>query len=262
LIEKNCSVYKNDRKIEIEITDRDVILPNRLKKCIENNWEECVKNNPSLFNGLVFSIDEFNIYDKTINIKLAKSNYAHYTYMLNHKNNCEILCKMIAVGGLIKTKDNMFLLGKMSQKTSFPGIVQCIGGGVSKDDFMDNRLNMISTLQREIYEETGIIIRAKFFKHSSNYIIVRGDMELFGICYLIEIPLYSFQLNNCFLKYKKGNMYDGELDDLVFVENSPKAIIHFLSRPYEFVDYLGQLLFDAAEISPLPNIWEGNNREI
>ncbi|MDR2889399.1 MAG: hypothetical protein LBV33_06110 [Lachnospiraceae bacterium] len=251
---KDCKVYKNFLDINISLTNLSVTIPDQQSTKIRHYWNKNIVSYPSLFNGLVFSVNTFNLSSTEICIELAKSNYAHYSYMLNHREDCEVLCKMIAVGGLILTSDDLFALGKMSKNTSFPNIIQCIGGGISKEDFVNNRLNTATTLMREFEEEVGFALTADWIQKSSNYVIIRGEMELFGICHLVKLPLSSTELSTRFLNYKKSSLYDGELEDLIFVGNSQKAIERFVDQPLELVDYLRQVLLDVTKISPLSQI--------
>lgn len=66
-------------------------------------------------------------------------------------------CKSVAAGGLLITKDGYIIMGRMGEKTSFPGVIQCIGGGISEEDITGEEAPL-NTVIRECYEEIGIYI--------------------------------------------------------------------------------------------------------
>lgn len=258
----NCCVYKNTNKIIISSSEEELVLSSSEREEINSCWEQSKKKNPSLFNGQVFNIRKCSLNDNCIDVKLDISNYAHYSYTLNREYSAKNPCRIVAVGGLIITSDNKILMGKMGKNTSFPGIIQCIGGGISKSDFRKGVLVPSLTLQREVSEELGIDEIGKYIDCRQNYIIVRKNMELLGIIFRIDIPLYSMQITELFSKFKKSKKYDGELENLVFVNNTKSGIEDFCYKSNHKVDYLTELLCDYGNIRSVPFITNENLFEI
>lgn len=48
--------------------------------------------------------------------------------------------RAVVIGGYLITSDGYYAFGKMAQKTSFPWVIQCIGGGLAKEDIIDGDL--------------------------------------------------------------------------------------------------------------------------
>lgn len=208
---------------------------------IKKYWEGKVNKNPKLFNGPIFNIKSISNNNHLINIDMNISNYAHYSYMLDNKIYDNNICKAIAVGGLIVTNDNTIVLGKMNDNTSFPNIIQCIGGGIDKQDIIDGFIDPIQTLKREFKEEIGIDLENDEIEVSRNYITTRKFWSLFGICYIVNLNMDSQELYNSFEKFRSSSKQD-EIKELVFIKNDTQSIINFCKQNTNKIDYLEKLL--------------------
>ena len=96
--------------------------------------------NPSLFDGEVLSIKSVEKLSNEIEIQLEKTHYSHMTYIMNHRNKKMTKYRAVVIGGYLITSDGYYAFGKMAQKTSFPWVIQCIGGGLAKEDIIDGDL--------------------------------------------------------------------------------------------------------------------------
>ena len=114
-------IVKVNKPIILKFEDRKINLPNELKENIERFWKDAVKDNPNLYNGQDYVVEQVNETENNIEMLVVKSDYAHYLYderigIHQEKYRC---CSPWG-GILLLTKDNYFVIGEMNSTTSIP----------------------------------------------------------------------------------------------------------------------------------------------
>ena len=246
---KLTKVYKYRKAVKLEFQDRKVVLPDDEKRKIEVYWEQARKKNDTLFNGDVLTIEKIDHFEDGICIYISLTDYAHLTYIMNHSGEEITGCKSVAAGGLLITKDGYILLGQMGEKTSFPGIIQCIGGGISKQDIFGKE-SPINTVIRECFEETGVLLEEKAVMQSERYIYIRDKMTTLGFCYVVNLNFSKEEILEIFENAKKT---DDEISKLIFIKND-KNEIRKICEKCKLVDYLESVLFDYVGLSKVLEI--------
>ena len=73
-------IKRINKTIKLVYENRIKILPEGLKNKINIFWEECIKQNPTLFNGEDYVVEKFEENDDEIVMHVVKSDFAHYLY--------------------------------------------------------------------------------------------------------------------------------------------------------------------------------------
>lgn len=150
-------VVKLNKKIEVIKKEGVFKLPEDLQKKIENFWEKQVEENPHLFNGEVYNVTKFEELQDKIKISIQKTNYAHHLFDERVGIEGKYACYNLSSGILLETKDGYYIVGEMSQITSFPKGLQIIGGTLDQNDIKeDGQVDIINNVARELKEEINI----------------------------------------------------------------------------------------------------------
>ena len=226
----NTKVFVCSDNVSFCLSETEISLSEAEIKTINKYWQEAVDKNPSLFDGIVLSVKSVEKLSQGIKIELEKTHYSHMTYVMNHKNENITKCRAVAVGGCIVTADGYYVLGKMSNHTSFPDVIQCIGGGLSEEDIFDG--NPVHTFLRECREEIGLTSEDIVSIDDKKYFYIRDNQSTVGICYTAKTGLTK----ETFLQRFRETATDGEIESLVFVNETYEAISDLLTQP-SLVDY-------------------------
>ena len=145
------------KRINLQYTGQILNLPEELKEKIQEFWNAAVKETPTLYNGEDFAVEEVVETENEIEMRISKTNYAHYLYderigIDNEKNRC-----ITPWGGiLLLTNDNYWVFGEASENTSFPNGFQISGGGIDKKDINGINIDLVQNIKRELKEEMNL----------------------------------------------------------------------------------------------------------
>lgn len=226
----NTKVFVCNDKVSLCLSETEISLSEAERNTIHKYWKEAVDKKPNLFDGVVLSIKSVEKLSHEIKIELEKTRYSHMTYLMNHNNENITKCRAVAVGGSIVTIDGYSVFGKMSNHTSFPGVIQCIGGGLSEQDIFDG--DPVHTFLRECREEIGLTRDDIIAVDNKKYFYIRENQSTVGICYTAKIGLTKETLLQRFEK----TATDGEIESLVFVNETYEEMSDLLMQS-SLVDY-------------------------
>ena len=226
----NTKVFVCNDKVSFCLSETEISLSEAEKTTIRNYWKEAVEKNPNLFDGVVLSVKSVEKLPHEIKIELEKTQYSHMTYVMNHMNENITKCRAVAVGGNIITTDGYYVFGKMSNHTSFPNLIQCIGGGLSEEDLFNG--DPVHTFLRECKEEIGLTSEDIVSIDNKKYFYMRDNQSTVGICYIAKTRLTKAAL----LQRFEETATDGEIESLVFVNQTDGAVSRLL-RQQSLVDY-------------------------
>lgn len=147
--------------IKVKIEDEQFELPYEIKRKVEEFWNQCILENPNLWNGELMCVGEFKREGDQIVITCKKSNYAHYLYDERIGLPKEYACSSLVAGCLLETSDNYYIVGELAENTSFPYCMQISGGNADKNDIKDGRIDIFNTIIRECQEELNISLQDK-----------------------------------------------------------------------------------------------------
>ena len=155
-------IYKiENKKIKVILKDEVIKLPAKLKKDIDENFENMKKAGANIWNGEVICVSECNIDDDKVEIICKESDYAHYLYGERKGCSKEYECKNLSAGCLIETLDGYYVVGELDDNTSYPTMLQVTGGEIDKKDIINEKIDVEQTIVREAIEELKINIKKK-----------------------------------------------------------------------------------------------------
>lgn len=136
-------------------------LPEKIKRKIEIFWDEAKKQTPDLWNGELMCVSSCERIGNKIEIICKKSNYSHYLYDERIGLPKEYACSSLVAGCLLETSDHYYIVGELAGNTSFPHCMQISGGSVDNDDIVNGKIDIFSTIEREVKEELNINLQNK-----------------------------------------------------------------------------------------------------
>lgn len=123
---------------------------------IEAYWREASAKNPTLFNGRVLLAREFAVEGDIIRATYAEVDYSVLLYWrglgfptVGRAANC-------FGAGVVVTRDGAVLLAEMGRQTANAGRIFFPAGTPDRDDIRGDRVDIDSSILRELGEETGL----------------------------------------------------------------------------------------------------------
>lgn len=214
-----------NRKIKVLYDNKILDLPENLKKEINKNWEESIKQTPELWNGDIFCVKKLIENENEIIINCTKTNYAHYLY--DERVGCpkEYGNYGLSSGMFFETSDGYYVLGALAKTTSFPEGLTIQGGAVDKRDIRKNGIvDIEATMRREAIEEINFDIKNE--KQVENYEIkyispATDKIKTYEIICKGNLKLNSKEVRKHFekyYKYLKENNLEMEYEDIVLLK--------------------------------------------
>ncbi|WNS75230.1 hypothetical protein RRV45_20525 [Bacillus sp. DTU_2020_1000418_1_SI_GHA_SEK_038] len=237
--------------VKVKLDPVPINLPQEIRNKHELYWNKKAKINPSLRNGEVFSITDIEQTQEELVVTVAKTDYKHYLYTLNHED-CEEPCKVIYTCAAVITSDKKMAIGRMNRTTSTPGRLQFTGGGLDESDLEDSTFNLEKNISKEIKEELGLDIHSSSTRSFIPKFIKRqGTHDFWAIIYEVSVEYTAEEVYARFLTHNHHLIEIGqqpEFDDLLFVPIEKSAVEAFIQNESSpMVDYLAPILEKYTE---------------
>lgn len=225
-----------EKDLTIKYYNEYLNLPKEIQTKIDMKWKEVKKDNPMLWDGDIFCVQDIRNTDKGIKIICKKSKYSHYLYQERVGLPQEYECRNISAGTLIETSDEYFVIGELAQKTSFPGVLQVPGGNIDNKDIKNGEIILLNTIIRETKEEIDIDLNDKnmvtkykviFFYNADEGI--QPGLQVFATA---KLTINRIDMENHFNKYYKMLEQTGREIEL--------KKLHFLNK-HKCIDEIEQL---------------------
>lgn len=240
-------IKRNNRSINLQYTGKVKNLPEELQEKINNFWDKATQENPNLYNGEDYVVDEVIDDGNQITMRISKSNYAHYLYDERVGIEVEMYRSITPWSGvLLLTNDNYWVCGQMNKTTSYPEGFQIPGGGFDKKEFNGTHIDLVQSLKRELKEEINLNLdeieyEFKFIECPTK------KRNVYGFLAIGNINMSKAELLSHFKEYKKyleDNNLEVEFDKLVFFKKG-NAVNELDSYNNPKRPYLRELLFEA-----------------
>jgi 8-oxo-dGTP pyrophosphatase MutT (NUDIX family) len=196
--------------------------------------------------GMVENSDKFKI-------NVVRTSFAHFLYNRKIDDNLgKYNINTVFSSGLVITKDDKIILGKMGKHTSRAGILQFSGGGLENGDLREDGIfDMRHSLEKEIKEELGIDLRdKKRIKQTKFYCTKVGGNGNIAIIYRVDLEetIDEFkQRYNLFVTNLQKNK-KAEFDEIVAVSKDRKIIEEFIDKNInKMVDYMPNVLLEIVK---------------
>ena len=136
--------------INIKFENQQLDLPDKIKKEINDFWNQCKLENPSLWNGKLLCVSDYKEDNNKMMITCQQTDYNHYLFDERIGLSSEYGCYNLVAGCLLETNDNYYVIGEMASNTSFPYGLQIPGGNVDKNDIQNNNIDIVNILLMSI----------------------------------------------------------------------------------------------------------------
>lgn len=214
-------------------------------------WDSQIKKNPSLRNGEVFTITDIIQTTEELEVSVAKTDYKHYLYTLNHPD-CTDPCKVIYTCASVITSDQHIAIGRMNKTTSTPGRLQFTGGGLDESDLVGTMFDLEKNIIKELKEELGLDIHSlSAYSFLPKYMKHKGTHDFWAVMYELSVDYTAKELHALFLNHNQQIIKNGqqpEFDELLFVPLKRTAIEAFIQNEQApMVDYLAPILVKYTE---------------
>lgn len=139
---------------------------------IEQSWTAALADNPNLFDGDVFIVDQWSVVGGELTGKVLQAKFAAYLYWRNGgARGGEHYNEAFASALVVSADDGVFLARSVSGTLN----AGCYGppGGLidARDVGRDGRLDFSAAAERELLEETGLV--AGGMKRSAGFLLIR-----------------------------------------------------------------------------------------
>jgi 8-oxo-dGTP pyrophosphatase MutT (NUDIX family) len=210
-----------------------IVLPPWYNEAVKENWNSEKEYNNALFDGIIYSAEEYFIKENNLIILAKKTSFAHYLYSKKNSFKGDLSCKSIAANCLIITSDNKLVMLEMSSKTSMPGIIKFIGGSISEHDLLkdSHTLSPAVCIERELMEEIGLGITNQYIDNMIvKYILTRNTFRFIDFLFILKLRISHRDLLDIFSDHKNRLIKNGhsiEAENLVIIDNNRYSIIKF-----------------------------------
>ena len=213
-------IKRIEKKFKLLYDDRVIDLPKDLKEKINIFWEQCVEENPTLYNGDDYVVEKYEENDDEIVMHVVKSNFSHYLYdervgIADQRYRCISLWS----GLLLLTSDNYWVVGQMNKFTSFAGGFQIPGGAIDKKDIKGSIIDIYETLKREVKEEVNLDLDTIDYKFE--FLEYPTDRRnAYGFLAIGKLDMTKAEFEQLFKEYQdyliKNNL-EVEFEKLIFL---------------------------------------------
>lgn len=240
-----------NKPVNIHVSGNKVVLPEPLRKKIDQHWQQLVKNNPRLHNGESFTVVTVDEADDKVDIELAETDYAHYLYSHQVGGLGEFTVRIIHSATLVITADNKMIFGAMGEHTSRPGVIQCCGGGIDHDDITDGVVDIEHNTVKELAEELGLNPYDKDIVDGfyPAYLKTGGPTGKMTLAYVLRIKLTGSQFLKHyeeFVKKLKDDNQEPEFGQIFCIDIDKKTVEAFIGEHEDKLNEYMPVLLRAA----------------
>ncbi|MFS1512195.1 NUDIX hydrolase [Chengkuizengella sp. SCS-71B] len=245
------TVKKIPINVKITVSEKHMDLPQSLQQSINLYWDSLIKSGETFHRGDIFSIKKIKETENELLVTLHKTDFAHFLYTKRHNIQEKFSCPVIVANGLILTKDNYYILGKMNNQTTNPTRIQFIAGGIDNNDIHGDTVDMLGSLIREAKEEIGIDLKEQNLvaKVEPRYLVHWGNIAL---VYFIQLNMDSLEFQNRYEQFEialheKG--IDPEFSSIVLLSADSDSVSDFFKYDNNpKLDFLSPVLKEELKI--------------
>jgi len=225
-----------------------ITLPNSVIEQIEKYWLELISSGKNFRRGDVFTISKVNEKNGEISVEISLSDYAHYLATINGKIDKEYACRVVHSSVMIETLDGEFIFGEMGGDTALPGRIQCIGGGITREDLSNDgkTIDIEKNAANEMAEEVGLFADNGF--HVKEFfpwaIVESGPNDFLGVVYWAKALMGIDEFLRHYAKFEAELIEKGEKPEL-------SKIIHVSKGLKDKGGWLSEISNSYAEYLPL-----------
>ncbi|WP_053997392.1 NUDIX hydrolase [Ahrensia marina] len=184
------------------------------KSLIDVFWEQAYALNPRLWNGTFYMFSDVRIENGCLYAQAHRTDFATFLYW--RENGSDGATRHMTATTFPALNDGSLLAVRMSQHTANAGRVYFPAGSFDQDDVIENQLDPIGSMKREMSEETGISVDDRWFE--GPLLAVEQDNSIF-ITRKTNIPYGFDEVEKIWQRHQK-NGGDDEICGLVQIETT------------------------------------------
>ncbi len=237
---------KLNREPILEYNDKKIIFPEDVSIAIENHWNELISEGKTFKRGDVFTVVKNKEENGEVMVELMLSDYAHYLTTIHGIIKGEYMCRVVHSSVMIETKDNFLVFGQMNSNTALPGRIQCIGGGITREDLKEDGkfIDISRNASNEMEEEIGISStdNSRIESFLPWAVVQSGPQKFLGVVYWVKLSIDLEQLLSEYELFEKDILEKGEkpeLAKLIYVTKNEQNKENLLNKDGSpFAEYL------------------------
>jgi 8-oxo-dGTP pyrophosphatase MutT (NUDIX family) len=184
------------------------------KSLIDVFWEQAYALNPRLWNGIFYMFSDVRMENGCLYAQAHRTDFA--TFLHWRENGGDSATRHMTATTFPALNDGSLLAVRMSQHTANAGRVYFPAGSFDQDDVIENQLDPIGSMKREMSEETGISVDDKWF--DGPLLAVEQDNSIF-ITRKTNIPYGFDEVEKIWQRHQK-NGGDDEICGLVQIAST------------------------------------------
>ena len=251
------TVISVTKPVTMRFTGQKTVLPPDVQSLVEAHWDQLLQSGRRYTRGDLFTIQDIIETDTGLDVRVAETDYAHYLASMALAGVREShACRVMHTSVLLQTSDDYLVFGEMAPHTSSPGRLQCVGGGITKDDLgPDGVFDVMRNAMTELIEEAGLDHTNPL--HISDvkwaYLKTGGPRNFVGALFVARTPLSLAQLQTHFEAFNDTLRQQNDEPELVRlwnIRNTPESVAQFLKTTTQQLDeYMPELLRTHARLS-------------
>ena len=199
----------------LEVRDGGWAFADAAAPAIDEHWTSRIAENPSLFNGRVFIMEEGGLAGEQFVAVLKPIEFKAFLYW--KEKACSASHGFDCFGSaLLRSSEGHVLLGRAGRRTINAGLAYPPGGFFDERDVRDGRIDLEASVRREAIEETGlpeVMLKAEPFV----WVTRIGPQISLGVEY--RLPASSDDIRSAILD-NLSRQAKPELDDIVVVKSA------------------------------------------
>ena len=236
---KENKIVEVTKPVKLKLLEGKFILPPEIQAKVDTFWEELVREKPYYRRGEAFTVSSICEKDDCVEVKVAATDYAHYVYTRAMRLPEEYAFNNMHTSCVIETVDGVLVFGLTGKNTAKIGIVQCVGGGLDRDDVRGNEIDLEHNIKKELREEVGVDVNDE--KVVSNlklsYLKYTFNEKFFSIAaiFYLKLKLSEKEFIAHYKEFEKELKEKGQVPELQKLICLPRkeAAIQELLRNYK-----------------------------
>ena len=173
---KANTVYQIDR-VDVRVLPGPLSYTEDNKPAIAANWEKAAAANSTLFDGEIYLAPEAHLDGHLFQASFRRTSFATLMYWRDDRVS-EKPWHVFGVGIMVSAEGDL-IAARMSAHNAVAGRVYFPAGSIDDHDIVGDRADYDANMAREVFEETGMDLRAATAEAKTHLVTADGSIALF-----------------------------------------------------------------------------------
>lgn len=173
---KANTVYQIDR-VDVRVLPGPLSYTEDNKPAIAANWEKAAAANSTLFDGEIYLAPEAHLDGHLFQASFRRTSFATLMYWRDDRVS-EKPWHVFGVGIMVSAEGHL-IAARMSAHNAVAGRVYFPAGSIDDHDIVGDRADYDANMAREVFEETGMDLRAATAEAKTHLVTADGSIALF-----------------------------------------------------------------------------------